>query len=114
MATVAPSRDGGGWRMEATRGDASPPPPEYPFYSQAGKAEDWLYASEEPFQVRLIKLATSEVIDRPPRANQRRMGIGHGAPSHIPRVRHLPHATHATYVAKKTGVVGNMEPRFQG
>ena len=100
--------------MEVTREDASPPPPECPFYSQTGKAEDWLYASEEPCQVRLIKLATSEVVDRPPRANQRRMGIGHGAPSHIPRVRHLPRAMHAAYVAKKTGLVGNVERWFQG
>ena len=92
-----------------TQEDASPPPPEFPLYSQAGKAGDRLYTSEETFQVPLIKLATSEVIYRPPRANQRRMGIGHGAPSHIPRVHHLPHAMHASYVAKKTGVVGNVE-----
>ena len=97
--------------MEATRGDASPPP-ESPFYSQAGKAEDWLYASKEPFQVRLIKLATSKVIDRPPGANQRHMGISHGAPSHIPRARHLPRAMHTAYVAKKAGVVGNVERRL--
>ena len=93
------------------REDASPPPPEFPLYSQAGKAENRLYASEEPFQVRLIKLATSEVIDRPPRANQRRMGIGHGAPSHIPCVRHLPRAMHAAYVVRGAGVMGGVESK---
>ena len=57
---------------------------------------------KSPFKSGSLKpLVTSEVIDRPPRANQRRMGIGHGAPSHIPRVRHLPHAMHAAYVAKR-------------
>ena len=77
-------------------------------------AEDWLYSSEDPFQVRLIKLAMSEVVNRSPHANQRCMGIGHGAPSHIPRVRHLPRAMHVSYVAEKTGVVGNVERRLQG
>ena len=96
-----------------TREDASPPPPEFPLYSQAGKAGDQLDASEEPLQVRPIKLAMSEVIDRPPRTNQRRMGIGHGAPSHIPRARHLPRAMHAAYVAEKAGVLGNVERRLQ-
>ena len=65
-----------------------------PFDSQAGKAKDRLYASEEPVQVRLIKLATSEVINRPP--------------------RHLPRTVHAAYVVKRAGMMGNVERRFQG
>ena len=37
------------------------------FIAERGRLKDWLYASGEPVLVRLIKLATSKAIDRPPR-----------------------------------------------
>ena len=104
----------GGWGKEKTREDASPPPPGPLFTAKQRKLKTGSTPLKSPLKSGSLKaLVTSGVIGRPPRANQRRMGICHGTPFHILRIRHLPGAMHAAYVAKKMGVVGNMERRFQ-
>ena len=99
---------------EKTREDASPPPPEPLFIAKQRRLKTGSTPLKSPFKSGSLKpLVMSEVIDRPPRTNQRRVGIGHGAPSHTLHVRHLPRTMHAVYMAKKAGVVGNVEQRFQ-
>ena len=91
------------------------PPPDSPIIAkQEGLGAGSIPPLKGPFESGSLKpLITSEVVDRLPRANQRRMGIGHGAPSHTLQVRHLPRTMHAAYLAKKAGMVGNVERQFE-